>query len=77
MVSAWDWPRVPDKMASLRSRIRGGRTICEVEILRAAQFLTLRLVLSGATEMSSVDSGGPGHAPPYLCVGPLTADYTQ
>ena len=55
-------------MASLRSRIRGGLTICEVEALPAAQFLTLRLVSSVATEDICVDLDGPGHAPPYLCV---------
>ena len=55
-------------MASLRSRIRGGHTICEVEISPAAQFLTLRLVLSVATEDICDDLDGPGHAPPYLCV---------
>jgi len=57
-------------MASLRSRIRGGLTICEVENLPAAQFLTLRLATSVATEVVYVDLDGPGHAPPYLCVRP-------
>ena len=66
--STWDWPRAPDSVASLRSRIRGGHTICKVEILPAAQFLTLRLVTSVATEGACIDLDGPGHAPPYLCV---------
>ena len=55
-------------MASLRSRIRGGLTNCEVGIFPAAQFLTLRLVISVATKVFCVDLDGPGHAPPYLCV---------
>ena len=39
-----------------------------MEILPAAQFLTLRLIQSAATEVICVDLDGPGHAPPYLCV---------
>ena len=68
LVTTWDWPRVSGKLASLRSRIRGGLAICEVDMLTAAQFLTLRLVISIATEAICVDLDGPGHAPPYLCV---------
>ena len=68
MTSTREWPRVSGKLASLRSRIRGGLTNCEVEIFPAAQFLTLRLVISVATEDICVDLDGPGHAPPYLCV---------
>ena len=68
LVATWDWPRVSGKLASLRSRIRGGLTNCEVEICPAAQFLTLRLVTSVSTEGVCVDLDGPGHAPPYLCV---------
>ena len=68
LVATWDSPRVSGKLASLRSRIRGGLTNCEVVIVPAAQFLTLRLVTSIATERICVDLDGPGHAPPYLCV---------
>ena len=76
MVSTWDWLRVSDKWASLRSRIRGGHAICEVEIIPAAQFLTLRLDISVATKAICVDLDGPGHAPPYLCVSDI-CPYTQ
>jgi len=72
VVSTWDWPRVSGKSASLRSRIRGGHVICVVEILPAAQFLTLRLCPSTSTKIGCVDLDGPGHAPPYLCVSPNT-----
>ena len=64
---------------SLRSRIRGGLIICEVGILPAAQFLTLRLVVSIATKDVCVDLDGPGHAPPYLCVRlkPVTESFYE
>ena len=39
-----------------------------VEMIPAAQFLTLRLTLADSTDVSRVDLDGPGHAPPYLCV---------
>ncbi len=53
----------PDKWVSLRSRIRGGQDYLTVNMATAAQFLTLRLVISVATEAICGDSEGPGHAP--------------
>ena len=54
---------VPGKWVSLRSRIRGGQDYLTVMVATAAQFLTLRLVISVATEAIYGDSNGPGHAP--------------
>jgi len=57
------WTRVSGKVESPRSRIRGGDGSGGVEIYSAAQFLTLGLGLSVATESGCVESGVPGHAP--------------
>ncbi len=54
---------VPVKLVSLRSRIRGGQDYLTVIIATAAQFLTLRLIISISTEAICGDSDGPGHAP--------------
>ena len=48
---------------SLRSRIRGGQDYLTDRVATAAQFLTLRLAISVATEDICGDSEGPGHAP--------------
>ena len=37
-----------------------------VEMVPAAQFLTLRLTLASSTEMGGDDLDGPGHAPTLL-----------
>ena len=37
-------------------------------LVTAAQFLTLRLILIGSTQMGYDDPDGPGHAPQYLDV---------
>jgi len=54
---------VPGKWVSLRSRIRGGQEYVIDKVATAAQFLTLRLDISCATETICGDSEGPGHAP--------------
>ncbi len=46
------------------------RTILIDKVATAAQFLTLRLVVSIASEVICDDSDGPGHAPRYLYVRP-------
>ncbi len=53
---------------SLRSRIRGGQDCLSDKVATAAQFLTLRLVVSIATEVICDDPDGLGHAPRYLDV---------
>ena len=40
-------------------------------LVTAAQFLTLRLMPIGSTQMGCDDPDGPGHAPRYLDVRPL------
>ena len=55
---------------SLRSRIRGGQDYLTDTVATAAQFLTLRLVLTVATKGGCDEPDGPGHAPRYLDVGP-------
>ena len=57
---------------SLRSRIRGGQDYLTDRVATAAQFLTLRLIPIGSTHMGCYDSDGPGHAPRYLYVSPLS-----
>ena len=54
----------------LRSRIRGGQAYLTDRVATAAQFLTLRLILLGSTQVGCADSDGPGHAPRYLYVRP-------
>ena len=53
---------------SLRSRIRGGQDLLSDKVASAAQFLTLRSVVSVSTEVNCDDPDGPGHAPRYLDV---------
>ena len=43
-------------------------------VVTAAQFLTLRLVVSVATKIICNDPDGPGHAPRYLDVSRITND---
>ena len=62
-ISNWGRRHVPDKWVSLRSRIRGGQDYLPDRVETAAQFLTLRLIVSVATEAICGDSEGPGHAP--------------
>ena len=59
---------------SLRSRIRGGQDYLTVNGATAAQFLTLRLIPIGSTQVGCDDSDGPGHAPRYLDVRQKTMD---
>ncbi len=54
---------VPGKLVSLRSRIRGGQDYLTDKVATAAQFLTLRLVVSVATKTICGDWEGPDHAP--------------
>ena len=61
--SKWGHHHVPGKWVSLRSRIRGGQDYLADRDATAAQFLTLRLIISVATEDICGDSEGPGHAP--------------
>ena len=67
-LSTYGRHHVPGKLASLRSRIRGGRDYLTVNGATAAQFLTLRLSPLGSTHMGCDDSDVPGHAPRYLDV---------